>query len=87
MVVYEIIVDNKYPLPNINNLFQKIDKSLYFTTLHLTTGYHQIEVENKDRPKTAFSTRYRHYEYNRMPIGLGAPATFQRAIDNVLRRL
>lgn len=84
----EITVDDKYPLPNISDLFDKIGKSLYFTTLDLASGYHQIEVEKSDRPKTAFSTPFGHYEFNRMPFGLKtAPATFQRAMDNVLRGL
>lgn len=84
----DITVDDKYPLPNINDLFDMLGKSVYFTTLDLASGYHQIEVETEDRAKTAFSTPFGHYEFNRMPFGLKtAPATFQRAMDNVLRGL
>lgn len=84
----EITVDDKYPLPNINDLFDMLGKSTYFTTLDLASGYHQLEVKNSDRMKTAFSTPFGHYEFNRMPFGLKtAPATFQRAMDNVLRGL
>lgn len=84
----EITTDDKYPLPNINDLFDMLGKSTYFTTLDLASGYHQLEVREEDRPKTAFSTPSGHYEFNRMPFGLKtAPATFQRAMDNVLRGL
>lgn len=84
----DITVDDKYPLPNINDLFDMLGDSMYFTTLDLASGYHQLEVEEEDRAKTAFSTPSGHYEFNRMPFGLKtAPATFQRAMDNVLRGL
>lgn len=84
----EITVDDKYPLPNINDLFDKLGKSVYFSTIDLASGYHQIEVEKRDRQKTAFSTQNGHYEFVRMPFGLKtAPATFQRTMDNVLRGL
>lgn len=84
----DITIDDKYPLPNINDLFDKLGKSVYFTTIDLASGYHQIEVENQDKPKTAFSTQNGHFEFIRMPFGLKtAPATFQRTMDNVLRGL
>lgn len=84
----EITTDDKYPLPNINDLFDMLGKSMYFTTLDLASGYHQIEVEPDDKSKTAFSTPFGHFEFHRMPFGLKtAPATFQRAMDNVLRGL
>lgn len=84
----EITIDDKYPLPNITDLFDKLGKSTYFSTIDLASGYHQIEVNPKDRPKTAFTTQAGHFEFQRMPFGLKtAPATFQRAMDNVLRGL
>lgn len=84
----DITIDDKYPLPNINDLFDKLGKSSYFTTLDLASGYHQIEVNDSDTQKTAFSTQFGHYEFLRMPFGLKtAPATFQRTMDNVLRGL
>lgn len=84
----EITIDDKYPLPNINDLFDKLGRSTYFTTLDLASGYHQIELEEQDRQKTAFSTQNGHFEFLRMPFGLKtAPATFQRTMDNVLRGL
>lgn len=84
----DLTIDDKYPLPNINDIFDKLGKSTYFSTLDLASGYHQIEVEPQDRSKTAFTTPSGHYEFTRMPFGLKtAPATFQRAMDNVLRGL
>lgn len=84
----DITIDDRYPLPNIMDLFDKLGKSTYFSTLDLASGYHQIEVQEQDRDKTAFSTQNGHFEFLRMPFGLKtAPATFQRAMDSVLRGL
>lgn len=84
----EITTDDKYPLPNISDIFDKLGNSSYFTTLDLASGYHQIEILESDQPKTAFSTQFGHYEFYRMPFGLKtAPATFQRAMDNILKGL
>jgi hypothetical protein len=84
----DVTLDDKYPIPNISDIFDKLGKSIYFTTLDLASGYHQIEVDELDRPKTAFSTEFGHYEFSTMPFGLRtAPAIFQRAMDNILRGL
>jgi hypothetical protein len=81
----EICIDDKYPLPNISDLLDQLGQCQYFTTLDLASGFHQIEVDPKDVPKTAFSVENGHYEYLRMPFGLkNAPATFQRVMDNIL---
>ena len=81
----EICIDDKYPLPNISDLLDQLGHCQYFTTLDLASGFHQIEVDPKDVPKTAFSVENGHYEYLRMPFGLkNAPSTFQRVMDNIL---
>lgn len=82
----EKTIDDRYPVPNISDIFDKLGRCQYFTTLDLTSSFHQIEVEPKDIPKTAFSVEHGHYEFVRMPFGLkNSPATFQRVMDNVLR--
>lgn len=84
----DITVGDSYPLPNITDILDKLGHSVYFTTLDLASGFHQLEVDPKDMPKTAFSTPYGHYEFKRMPFGLkNAPATFQRTMDNILQGL
>jgi hypothetical protein len=84
----EITIGNAYPLPNIAEILDQLGKSHYFTTLDLTSGFHQVEMDEKDKNKTAFSTNTGHYVYNRMPFGLkGAPATFQRLMNTVLSGL
>lgn len=80
-------MDDRYPIPNITDILDKLGRCMYFTTLDLASGFHQVEVEEKDIPKTAFSVENGHYEFLRMPFGLkNAPSTFQRVMDNVLRK-
>lgn len=82
----EKTVDDRYPIPNITDILDKLGRCMYFSTLDLASGFHQIEVDKKDVEKTAFSVENGHYEFLRMPFGLkNAPSTFQRVMDNVLR--
>ena len=84
----EQTIDDRYPLPNITEILDKLGRCMYFTTLDLASGFHQIEVLPEDIQKTAFSVDYGHFEYVRMPFGLkNAPSTFQRVMDNVLKEL
>ena len=77
---------DKYPLPRIDDTLDMLFGAIYFTTLDLFSGYWQIEIEESDKEKTAFTTELGHYEFNRMPFGLcNAPSTFQRLMENVLR--
>lgn len=64
----DISMDDTYPLPNINDLFDMLGKSIYFTTLDLASGFHQTEMDEEGRAKTVFSTPFGHYECNRMPV-------------------
>jgi Reverse transcriptase (RNA-dependent DNA polymerase). len=78
-------VKDAYPLPNISEIMDLLGGAKYFSVLDLASGFHQIEVEPRDRHKTAFSTSFGHYEFNRMPFGLAnAPSCFQRLMDRCL---
>lgn len=80
--------DDKYPIPNINDVLDKLGNCQYFTTLDLASGFYQVETDPIDIPKTAFNVENGHYEFLRMPMGLkNAPSTFQRVMDNVLKDL
>lgn len=81
-------IGDSYPLPNIEDTLDQLGHAQYFTTLDLTNGFHQIPMDPKDSPKTAFSTPNGHYEFTRMPFGLkNAPSCFQRMMNNVLTGL
>ena len=77
-----------YPMPRIDELIDQLGQAKYVTTLDLTRGYWQVPVAVKAREKTAFVTPFGLYQFRMMPFGLqGAPATFQRMMDQLLRGL
>lgn len=84
----EKTIDDKYPIPNISDVLDKLGKCQYFTTLDLASGFYQVEMAPEDVSKTAFNVEHGHFEFLRMPMGLkNSPSTFQRVMDNVLRGL
>lgn len=86
--VNEKTIDDKYPIPNINDILDKLGNCHYFTTLDLASGFYQVEMDPADIHKTAFNVEHGHFEFLRMPMGLkNSPSTFQRVMDNVLRDL
>ena len=77
-------VKNKYPLPRIDDLFDQPRGSKYYTKIDLRTRYHQLQIREEDIPKTAFRTRYGHFEYTVMPFGLtNALAAFMDLMHRV----
>ena len=77
-----------YPLPRIDDILDTLRQSKYFSTLDLSAGYWQIELDPQSREKSAFTTPGGLFEFNRMPFGLcNAPATFQRLMQAVLAGL
>ncbi|GKF30252.1 retrotransposon protein, putative, ty3-gypsy subclass [Tanacetum coccineum] len=73
----KLTVKNHYPLPRIDDLFYQLQGSSVYSKIDLRSGYHQLIVRDEDIPKTAFRTRYGHYEFQVMSFGLtNAPAVF-----------
>ena len=83
-----ITIDDRFPLPNIEDILARIGQAKVFSALDLASGFHQIPVHPEDQCKTAFSTHEGHFEFTWMPFGLkNAPATFQRAMNSTLSEL
>ncbi|GJY63813.1 putative reverse transcriptase domain-containing protein [Tanacetum coccineum] len=78
----KLTVKNRYPLSRIDDLFDQLQGSSVYSKIDLRSGYHQLRVCDEDIPKTAFRTRYGHYEFQVMPFGLtNVPAVFMDLIN------
>ncbi|GJU20100.1 putative reverse transcriptase domain-containing protein [Tanacetum coccineum] len=82
----KLTVKNRYPLPRIDDLFDQLQGSSVYSKIDLRSGYHQLRVRDEDIPKTAFRTRYGHYEFQVMPFGLtNAPVVFMDLMNRVCK--
>lgn len=83
-----VTIKNRHPLPLIDEMLDRLAGAKYYTRLDLRDAYHRIRIKVGDEWKTAFRTRYGHFEYRVMPFGLAnAPATFQAYINRTLHGL
>ncbi|GJX02174.1 putative reverse transcriptase domain-containing protein [Tanacetum coccineum] len=82
----KLTVKNRYPLPRIDDLFDQLQGSRVYSKIDMRSGYHQLRVHEEDIPKTAFRTRYGHYEFQVMPFGLtNALAIFMDLMNRVCK--
>ncbi|GJT68338.1 putative reverse transcriptase domain-containing protein [Tanacetum coccineum] len=82
----KLTVKNHYPLPRIDDLLDQLQGSSVYSKINLRSGYHQLKVRDEDISKTAFRTRYGHYEFQVMPFGLtNVPAVFMDLMNHVCK--
>ncbi|GJZ66149.1 retrotransposon protein, putative, ty3-gypsy subclass [Tanacetum coccineum] len=82
----KLTVKNRYPLPRIDDLFDQLQGSSVYSKIDLRSCYHQLRVREEHIPKTAFKTRYGHYEFQVMPFGLtNTPVVFMDLMNQVCK--
>ena len=81
-----VMIKNRYPLPRIDDLFDQLRGARVYSKIDFHTGYHQLRVREANIPKTAFRTRYGHFEFTVMPFRLtNAPTTFMDLVNWVFQ--
>jgi hypothetical protein len=74
----------RYPIPNRKYLVSRLSDALVFSKFDMNLGFRQIQIDDKDRYKTAFTTPFGHCEWNVMPFGLkNAPSEFQNIMNDI----
>ena len=81
-----VTIKNKYPLPRFDDLFDQLQGARVFSKIDLRSGYHQLRIANADVPKTAFRTRYGHFEFLVMPFGLTNMALMNKVFQPYLHK-
>jgi hypothetical protein len=82
----KVTIKNKYTLPSIDDVFDQLKDAKIFSKIHLRSGYHQVRIKEEDIRKTAFRTRYGHYEFTVVPFGLSnAPIIFMCLMNGVFQ--
>ena len=75
-----------WPMPKVDDIFSKLNRTIYFTTLDLRVGYHHIPLDKPSIPKTSFNSPFVKFEYVKVPFGLAqAPAYFQELMNGILK--
>ena len=78
-------IKSTWPIPSIEEIFDTLEGSAYFTSIGMSAGFYQVPMEEYSQDYTAFSTPFRSFKWLRMPMGLtGSPPTFQCLVENVL---
>ena len=82
----KVTIRNQYPLPRIDDLFNQLQGARVFSKIDLRSGYHQLKIRSEDVPKTAFRTRYGHYEFLVISFGLtNSPSTFMDLMNRIFQ--
>ena len=80
-----ITTKDAFPIPRIDDIFDHLSQAEYYTTIDFKSGYFQVGLDPKDRPKTAFSTRDQHFQFTVLPQGVtNGPPAFQRIVSQIL---